>query len=128
MAAIIKGIPEMVAKLQKILEKLPDEIGRALYQEAQVEMTESKLRCPWEFGVLRASGHVYEPVRNGRSISVTLAYGGVAAPYAVYVHEDMEAFHPRGGQAKYLESVLKESVPHMKGRIARRFDLNRLVA
>lgn len=25
------------------------------------------------------------------------------APYAVYVHEDLTARHPRGGQAKYLE-------------------------
>lgn len=31
---------------------------------------------------------------------VVVRYG---AAYAVYVHEDMQAHHPNGGQAKYLE-------------------------
>ena len=29
---------------------------------------------------------------------------GYSAPYAVYVHEDMTANHPNGGQAKYLST------------------------
>ena len=32
---------------------------------------------------------------------------GYQAPYAVYVHENLEAFHSNG-QAKYLETVLRE--------------------
>lgn len=32
---------------------------------------------------------------------------GYSAPYAVYVHEDMTANHPNGGQAKYLEAAAR---------------------
>lgn len=113
----------MAAKLRRIAKDFPSVVERALYQEAQIEMTESKRRVPVDTGVLRASGHVQEPVRKGTNISVTLAYGGAAESYAVIVHEDLEALHPHG-QAKYLESVLKESAGYMKERLARRIDLN----
>ena len=33
---------------------------------------------------------------------------GYTANYAVYVHEDLEANHPNGGQAKYLEQPARE--------------------
>lgn len=121
----VTGAAEMVARLRRIGERFPDEVARALYTEAQVEMTEAKRRTPVKTGVLRASGHVQEPVRSGRKIAVTLAYGGAASAYAIQVHEDLEANHPRGGQAKFLESVLTESAPHMAERIARNIDLRR---
>jgi L-alanine-DL-glutamate epimerase-like enolase superfamily enzyme len=38
--------------------------------------------------------------RKGLPCKVEVGYG---TEYAVYVHEDMEANHPNGGQAKYLE-------------------------
>jgi hypothetical protein len=50
--------------------------------------------------------------------------GGPAAPYAIFVHEDPDAIH-KVGQWKYIESVVKESVPYMAVRIARRIDLNK---
>lgn len=124
------GAAAMVAKLKKIAAKFPDRVAAAIYQEAQVEMTESKRRCPVDItedaphpGQLRASGRVAEPERVGRRISVTMSYGGPAIDYAIHVHENPDAFHPVG-QWKYLESVLNESQPHMNARIARRVDLN----
>jgi hypothetical protein len=33
---------------------------------------------------------------------------GYSAEHAVYVHEDLTANHPNGGQAKYLESVIRD--------------------
>ena len=122
----LTGVGAMAAKIRRVEAGFRNEVARALYREAQIEMTESKRRVPVEYGILRASGHVQEPVWSGKSISVTLAYGGEAEAYAVIVHEDLEALHPRGGQAKYLESVLKESQPHMKARVARRINLNNI--
>jgi hypothetical protein len=120
----LRGVSEMRAKLRQIAAKFPDRVGAAIYQEAQIEMTESKRRVPVDTGVLRASGRVSEPERSGRNISVMLSYGGAAEDYAIYVHENLEAFH-RVGQAKYLESVLDESAPHMAARIAARVDFNK---
>mgnify|MGYP006275049749 CR=1 FL=1 len=33
---------------------------------------------------------------------------GYTAEYAIYVHENLEAHHPNGGQAKYLEQPARE--------------------
>lgn len=49
-------------------------------------------------------GRVVKATRHwGRRHSDAEYTVGYSAPYAVYVHEDMEARHPRGGQAKFLE-------------------------
>lgn len=131
---MIKGVAGMVSTLQKIAAKFPDRVAAAMYTEGQVEMTESKRRCPVDTrpnasypytkaphpGQLRASGFVHDPERRGRQLTVTLSYG---TDYAVYVHENPDAFHPVG-QWKYLESVLNESRGHMAERLARRIDLN----
>jgi len=115
------------ASLDRLASRFPNEVARALYEEAQIEMTEAKRRTPVKTGALRSTGHVDDPtVSFGGDISVTLGFGGPAAPYAVKVHEDMDAFH-RVGQSKYLESVIMESRPYMAARIARRIQLERLL-
>ena len=121
----LTGVAAMAAKIRSVEASFRDNVAAALYAEANIELTESKRRVPVDTGILRASGHVQEPVWSGKSISVTLAYGGDAEGYAVVVHEDLDAFHPHGS-AKYLESVLKESQPHMKARVARRINLNEI--
>lgn len=115
----LTGVAAMVAKLGQISSRFPDVVGRALYQEAQIEMTEAKRRTPVDTGTLRASGHVQDPDYSGKTIAVTLAFGGAAETYAIIVHEDLEAFH-HTGQAKFLESTLKESQPYMAARVAKR--------
>lgn len=133
----MKGANDMVNVIKRIAAKFPDRVAAAIYQEGQIEMTESKRRCPvWNPSVpippghvpgsLRASGHVHEPVRSGRNISVELSYGGPSVDYAVHVHENPDAFHAIG-QWKYLESVLNESRAFMARRIAARIDLNRVM-
>ena len=127
----ITGGDQMIRTILKIAERFPDRVAAAIYQEAQIEMTEAKRRTPVDItpnaphpGQLRASGHVQRPERQGRHISVVLAFG---TDYAIYVHENPDAFHPVG-QWKFLESVLNESESSMEGRIARRihFDTMRL--
>lgn len=126
----MKGAREMVDRLLRLAERYPDVVKAALYQEAQIEMTEAKRRTPVDTGRLRASGRVAEPVRVGRRVTVTLSFGGAAAPYAVFVHENLLANHASppfgGGQAKFLESTLDESAPHMAERLERRVNLNSL--
>lgn len=129
----MRGHKEVVSMLKKIAGRFPDRVAAAIYQEAQIEMTESKRRCPVSPlpaprgvvpGTLRDSGQVGRPERQGNNISVTLGYGGAAEDYAVVQHENLD-FHHTTGEAKFLESVLNESRPYMAGRIARRVDLNK---
>lgn len=127
----MKGADSMVRTLKQIAKEFPDRVGAAMYQEAQIEVTEMKRRCPVDItedaphpGNLRNSIHAEEPEQRGRNISVTIATGA-QAPYAIYVHENPDAFHPVG-EWKFMESVLNESRSSMSGRIARRVDLNRM--
>lgn len=122
----VTGLREMQAKMQRLAQRFPDEVERALHQEAEIEATEAKRRTPVDTGNLRGSIHVEGPTRAGRTVSAAIVAGGPAAPYALHVHEDLEAFH-KVGEAKFIERPLMEAVPHLAERIARRIDLNRLV-
>lgn len=123
-ASIFSGASNALSDLKKIRLFAPDEFARALYQEAQIELTEIKKLTPVDTGALRASEHLEGPVREGRRIYITIVAGGPTVPYAFTVHEDLEAFH-KNGQAKYIEQPLAESAPHMSDRIAKRIDLNK---
>lgn len=117
-----EGMTQVRSRLSQIASRFPTKVEAALLAEAEIEMTESKRRVPVDTGTLRSSGHVTGPEYRGRTIAVALVYGGAAEEYAMIVHEDEEAYH-KVGQAKYLESVLNESAPHMGRRIAARINL-----
>lgn len=104
-----------------LAKRMPERVGRALYREANTEMTEAKRRTPVDTGALRASGKVENP-EYGETISVRLSFGGVSSQYAIFVHENLEALH-KIGQAKFLESTLLESSPYMANRLAKRLHL-----
>lgn len=117
---------EVQQKLDLFARIFPMEAGAALFAEAEIEMTESKRRTPVDTGALRSTGFVKPPYfSSDHNITVVLGFGGPAAPYALIVHEDMEAFH-KVGQAKYLESTLMESRPFIAQRIANRLQLDRM--
>lgn len=114
----------MLKAIKKLQAQLPNEFQAALYQEAELESTECKRRCPVEFGPLRASIHVDGPTREGRKVQCAIVAGGPSAPYALIVHEDLEATHD-DGEAKFIERPLREAAPYMAERIAKRIDLNK---
>jgi hypothetical protein len=116
----------MQARISHIARVFPRRVADALKIEAEIEMTEMKKRTPVQFGVLRDSGTVHEPVQSRSGVSIVLSFGGAAQDYALKVHEDLDAFH-KVGQAKYAESVLLESAPHMAKRIAARVQLGSMV-
>lgn len=134
----------MIETLRKVAAKFPDRVKAAIYTEAQIIMTESKHRCPVapDGGVLRASGQVSPPVRNGRDISVTLSYGGAADAYAIAVHEHLSEHSPYawkraaesghdihwstpGTGPKFLEGPINEAMPDMNARLTARLHLDK---
>lgn len=134
--AIIRGVARMQRKLQECASSLVWAQMAALRDEAEIEMTESKKRCPVYSppvgdyvdhvgGTLRASGHVQPVVVQGTKTHVDLVYGGAAQAYAIVQHETPpEVYHHNVGQWKFLESVLMESLPRMGDRIATRIKEN----
>lgn len=125
MSVEVKGADAIKAKLQRMARMIPNEVARALYEEAGIEAKESQRRTPVDTGELRGSHLVKKPEISGRNITVVIEVGGPAAPYAWHVHENLEAYH-KVGRSKYLESTILESKAFMAARIARRIDLNNL--
>ena len=122
--ASIKGTKDVQARLAKFQKALIFQAGRALVEEAQIEQKESMKRTPVLTGALRASHETSDFTLGKNTIEVDIKVGGASAPYAVAVHEDLSAFH-RVGQAKFLESTIRESAPHMASRVSRRLHLNK---
>lgn len=118
----IDGLAQLARRLQSLGEQMPIRVGVALRAEGEIEMTEAKRRTPVDTGALRASGTVTGPMFKGNDVQVRLSFGGNAVQYAVPVHENLDAYH-KNGQAKFLESVLNESVAHMPQRVADRLRL-----
>lgn len=114
----------MKRNLRRIAERYPTVVMSALFIETEIEVKEVRRRTPVDDGTLRASVHQQGPFRSGPKIFTYIVAGGPAAPYAIYVHEDLEAFH-KVGQAKFIESVMLESRPYMAARVAKRIELRR---
>jgi hypothetical protein len=114
----LKGLDRLQARLAAYANEIPAICEDALREEAEIEKTESMQRTPVDTGALRGS-HTVETRRRGNDISATIGVGGPAAPYAFWVHENEDVFHPVG-QAKFLESTILESKPYLASRLAAR--------
>jgi len=112
--------------LRRLIARIPEQVADALAVEARIETDEARRRTPVDTGTLEASGHVEGPVVRQGGVEVAIVFGGAASAYAIYVHENLEAFHPHG-EAKFLERTLTESAPYLADRVARRIDLRRAV-
>lgn len=109
-----RGVAELLVSLG---DHAVVDLGAELYQEGQGIITQAQGLVPVEYGTLRASGYVAEPERIGDKVRVEMGFGGAAAPYAVIVHEDLNAFHD-DGEALYLEQPFRWAQSGMADRIA----------
>jgi len=92
-------------------------MGQAIFGEAALALLESKELVPVDTSALKQSGNL-KPMRvEGNAVEVVIGYGGVAAPYAVEVHENLEARHKPGKSAKFLEIPVKRRVSGLGTRI-----------
>lgn len=113
----ITGQGKVIAALKNLPDGYQHQLAAALYQEGEALIAEAKAETPVDTGALRASGHVLAPEIAGDKVTVRAGFGGPAAPYAVFVHENLEAHH-NVGNAKYLENPAKRRAATMAERIA----------
>lgn len=113
------GKTEFLNKLKADPGKKLKATAVAAFEEGNRIMTKAKPLTPVDKGPLRASGSVNNPVIEGQTVVVNMGFGGPSAPYAIIVHEDLNAHHTVG-QAKFLEQPLNESTIGMADRIAAR--------
>lgn len=102
----IEGIEEVRSALNNAIAK-NKELNRKTIQDICLHIKgESQQRAPVDQGDLRSSGY-YRTSEKKDGISAEVGFN---APYALKQHEELHYNHPKGGQAKYLESVLVENV------------------
>lgn len=98
----LQGLDKLVEQIDRGI-KPQQNLARAVYAEATTVLNESKKIVPVDDGFLKNSGKVEAPKISPRETSVEVTYGGAAAPYALFVHEDPDAAHEAGKTFKYLE-------------------------
>jgi hypothetical protein len=126
----VEGVEQVNKRILNLIRALPDEIDRATMVEVSDILTEAKRQTPVEFGNLKDSGVITElSTRGSHEMEYQISFGGTepSIQYAVFVHEDLEAKHPRGGNAKFLENPMEEAKKGMINRIASRIRLERAV-
>jgi hypothetical protein len=121
MAALVRATINDISirtMLTALGSKAVPALASALYTEGGLIITDSQNHyVPVLTGALRSSGHVDQPVIIGKSVSVTLGFGGPATPYALIQHENLE-FRHTVGQAKYLELPFMAACGTMLPRLA----------
>lgn len=118
---VLEGVDQLMKALQEAGTLAEGALAAAMVMEQELVITEAKKRTPVDTGVLRASGVVLPPEQKGTMIEVVSGFGGAAAPYAIVVHEWMEANHP-SGEAKFLEKSFNERSPKMPSNLAARIE------
>ena len=133
----LNGDKELREKLRRLGAAALPAGGRSLFESAENIMSISKEQyVPVETGTLKSSGFVQPPDFEGKSVSVYLGYGGVAAPYALAVHENPRAgktggVSPSGqkykrwatvGGWKYLTQPVNENLGNVVSKLKRDLD------
>lgn len=119
---VFRGHTRAAQQLRAVAQAAPAAFGAKLYQEAEIIIGAAKTDyVPVDTSALKNSGFVNLPEVSGSRTTVTFGFGGPAAPYAVYVHEDLTKRHTVG-QAKYLEIPLKARLVGMAAVLKQRVD------
>lgn len=127
----VLGELEFNKRILNLIRALPDELERAAIAEFSEVLELAKDRTPVEFGNLKDSGVIVGLKTQGSNdVGAQISFGGTepSSEYAIFVHEDLNANHPRGGQAKFLESAVLDKMDGMASRVANRIKLERLLS
>jgi len=116
----VTGVKEVEANIQRLIKGNWIDAKKALRQEATVIMQKSVPQTPVEFGPLRGSETIEETKETKKEYELTLGY---TQKYAAAVHENLNARHAPGTNAKYLEKPLMEQAPKIAKNVAKRIKM-----
>ena len=95
---------DLAAQLREFARDFPTAVETSSWEEMRLVMNESQKLCPVEFGFLRGSGYVTDPIiMADGTILISVGY---SSEYAVYVHEIVTNYHKPPTMAKFLELPL----------------------
>ena len=117
----LEGFIELNNKFKKSISEISDVIQDALLDCGNDLQQKAQDLTPVRTGALKASAFT-EADKQGKNPSVVV---GFEEEYAIYVHENLEAYHDNG-QAKFLEQPLRENTDkyteHIKNKVQELID------
>jgi hypothetical protein len=97
------GVPQQIKRLKRHIDEGEVAAERATISAAETLLKLANEICPIATGKLRDSGHVIVD-GDGYNTVAAVIYD---AEYAIYVHENLDAYHEPPTQAKWLEETLR---------------------
>jgi hypothetical protein len=113
-----------VESLRKFGEDFQPAMARGMRGWAEQTRTDALRVTPKDLGTLRNTLFV-DQKQQGELNIVTIGAGGPAAPYAVYVHENLKSnvhWKTPGTGPKYLENPIKQNMPKLDVDISKELD------
>jgi len=112
----LRGLDELQAAFEDISgEDLDEEMEQALAAVLEEVKEESQRLVPYDTGLLHDSAYVQ--VDRSGSGQLT-AYAGYDTDYAIFVHENPDAYHDPPTQWKFLEEPFMRMQPDIEMKLA----------
>lgn len=116
------GTTKLIRKLATGGIVVTGHVSTAIFEEAWEIFRKSQQEVPYRYGFLAGSGRVDPPTMVNNEIVVQIFYGGAAAPYALWVHENRDMNFRNGRKAKYLYDPVMQRVGVFDKNIAARVE------
>lgn len=113
MSLKLMGVGRLVRALNTNQKKHQKGMKRGLYRGGLYLQRESQKIVPVDKNVLRNSANT-RVEGSGFTLACYVSY---STDYAIHVHENLEAQHKPGKQAKYLEEPLRTKREHIRREI-----------
>lgn len=105
-SAEVTGVEQTIRAIGAAKAKTTKTVAELLQKCGEVILKKAKELCPVETGALRDSGRI-EVTGTGMGTRVNVQFGGPAAPYALYVHENLEAKHASPTTAQWVTHAVR---------------------
>jgi hypothetical protein len=107
-----QGLDTLIGVLRAAPDHVKQWTDNELLGVAYDVFNESQRQVPVDTGTLKNSGHV-----SSDGDEINISYGGAAAGYALWVHENLTARHKPPTKAKFLEDPFNEKIGELSNRL-----------
>lgn len=104
----VTGVEKVIRAIGQEKSKTGRTIAESLRKCAEVILKKSQGYCPVKTGALKKTGRI-EVTGSGMGTRAAVQYGGPEAPYALYVHENLEARHASPTSAQWITRAVRET-------------------
>jgi hypothetical protein len=122
MPVMVTGVNETIRAMKKMVAGDAIRIIDGLEDSARDILKLGNHYCPKKTGALVRTG-AWVSTGSGFGAIVGINYGGPDAPYALWVHENLEAMHIFPTCAKWLERATRECKRKIERHIKRKMSV-----